>query len=306
MSAWGPGSAPGWGPPPSTVPAGARDVVVGEAVALELRLAKLPSRALALIIDFAVMALPLFGIGVLAGTAASNTDEALGAAILLVSLVSVVFGYPVLCETLSRGRSPGKAALGLRVVREDGGPVQFRHALTRALLGILDFYALFGTVAVVVSLGSAKGKRLGDLLAGTVVIRERVPKSNAPPAVMPPHLAAWAATLPVSRLPDVLALEARQVIGRLEELEPEIGESLSRQLAEEMLVALGTSAPGGSDPVSVLSAVLAERRNRELARAGIFPQQDPVGWGPPAAQSWGPPQATWGAPPPPAPAGGQP
>ncbi|HUR73435.1 MAG TPA: RDD family protein, partial [Sporichthya sp.] len=212
MSAWGPGT-PGWGPsPPAPVP-GARDVVTGEAVALELRLAKVPSRALALFIDLALMAIPLFGVGVLAAVAASSTDAALGAAILLVSLVSVVIGYPVLFETLSRGRSPGKATMGLRVVRDDGGPVRFRHALTRALVGVLvDFNPLLvGAVGVLVSLASAKGKRVGDMLAGTVVIRERVPKSTAAPAVMPPHLAGWAATLPVSRLPDTLALEARQV-----------------------------------------------------------------------------------------------
>jgi uncharacterized RDD family membrane protein YckC len=289
-------------------------VVIGEAVALELRLAKVPSRALGLFIDLGLMAIPLFGIGLLAALAASNTDEALGAAIVLVSLVSVVIGYPVLFETLSRGRSPGKAAMGLRVVRDDGGPVRFRHALTRALLGVLvDFNPLLvGAVGVLVSLGSAKGKRVGDMLAGTVVIRERVPRSTATPAMMPPHLAGWASTLPVSRLPDTLALEARQVVSRLEELDPEIGESLSRQLADEVLAALGTTAPGGTDPVSVLSAVLAERRNRDLARAGISPHQGPPGWGPPqptwgapppVPQTWGapPPQPVWGAPAQPAP-----
>ena len=295
MSAWGPGSAPGWGPPPATAPVGARDVVTGEAVALELRLAKLPSRALALFLDLLLMAIPLFGIGVLASVAASSTDEALGAAIVLVSLVGVVIGYPVLFETLSRGRSPGKAALGLRVVRDDGGPVRFRHALVRALVGVLvDFNPLLvGAVGVLTSLGSAKGKRVGDMLAGTVVIRERVPTNTAPPAEMPPHLAGWASTLPVSRLPDTLALEARQVISRLHELDPEIGTALSRQLADEVLAALGTTPPGGSDPVSLLSAVLAERRNRELARAGAAAQPGVPSWGPPP-----PPPPTWGSPPP--------
>jgi uncharacterized RDD family membrane protein YckC len=279
-------------------------VVTGEAVALELRLAKVPSRALGIFIDLALMAVPLFVIGVLAALAASNTDDALGAAIILVSLVSVVIGYPVLFETLSRGRSPGKAALGLRVVRDDGGPVRFRHALTRALVGVLvDFNPiLVGAVGVLVSLGSAKGKRVGDMLAGTVVIRERVPKTTAAPAVMPPHLAGWAASLPVTRLPDALALEARQVVARQEELEPEIAASLSRQLADEVLASLGTAAPGGADPVSVLSAVLAERRNRELAGAGITGPGDwsaaPAAWGgAPQQPAWGPPPGTWGPPP---------
>lgn len=305
----------GWGAPPTGPLVGARDVVTGEAVALELRLAKVPSRALALFLDLALMAIPLFAVAVLSLLAASNTDDALGSAIVLVSLIAVVFGYPILFETLSRGRSPGKAALGLRVVRDDGGPVRFRHALTRALVGVLvDFNPiLVGAIGVLTSLASSKGKRVGDMLAGTVVIRERVPKTNTPPALMPPHLAHWAATLPVTRLPDTLALEARQVVGRLGELDPEIGEALSRQLADEVLAALGTYAPSGTDPVAVLSAVLAERRTRELARAGFAPTwgPPPPGWGTPAPgwgeaapgsesppPAWVAPPPAWGGPPP--------
>jgi uncharacterized RDD family membrane protein YckC len=286
----------------------------------------LPSRALALFLDLGLMGITLFVVAVLALLAASNTDDALGAAIFLVSVIAVVIGYPVAFETLSRGRSPGKAALGLRVVRDDGGPVRFRHALTRALIGVLvDFNPLLiGAIGVLTSLASSKGKRVGDMLAGTVVLRERVPATKTPPALMPPHLAQWAAGLPVTRLPDALALEARQVLGRLDELEPEIGEALSRQLADEILVSLGVSAPGGSDPIALLSAVLAERRNRELARAGFppgpwgpppgspppgsFPAVAPGG-GPPPAATWGqppPPRSTWGQPPPPQPTWGQP
>jgi uncharacterized RDD family membrane protein YckC len=305
---------------PTAPPVGSRDVVVGEAVALELRLAKVPSRALAILIDFGLILVILLPVGTLAGVAAGATDEALGAAILLVTLVSVIMGYPVLFETLTRGRSPGKMALGLRVVRDDGGPVRFRHALVRALVQIVDFFILVGAVGVIASLGSAKGKRLGDMLAGTVVIRERVPGSTATPAVMPPHLAGWASTLPVTRLPDTLALEARQVVSRQQELDPDIAASLSRQLADEVLAALGTHAPGGTDPVSVLSAVLAERRNRDLARAGIagpgpgawgppgawgsfqYQPPPPSGWAPPPS-GWAPPPSGW-APPPPVPAWG--
>ncbi len=230
--------------------------------------------------------------------AASNTDAALGAAIVLVSLVSVIIGYPVLFETLSRGRSPGKAAMGLRVVRDDGGPVRFRHALTRALVGVLvDFNPLLvGAVGVVVSLSSAKGKRVGDMLAGTVVIRERVPTSTAVAGRRCRR--TWPAgprrcRCPACRTPWPWR-PARWSAG-WRNSSPRSAQSLSRQLAEEVLAALGTTAPGGTDPVSILSAVLAERRTRDLARAGIAPQQGPAGWGQPQP-AWGAPQPTWGAP----------
>src|SRR5438270_6279071 len=108
----------------STPMPGARDVVTGEAVALELRLAKVPSRALALLIDLALLAVPLTGVAILSAMIGSNTDDAAAAAIGLASGVLVVLGYPIAFETLNGGRSPGKMALGLRVVRDDGGPIR--------------------------------------------------------------------------------------------------------------------------------------------------------------------------------------
>ena len=106
-------------------------------------------------------------------------------------------GYPLLWETLTRGRSPGKYAMGLRVVRTDGGPIVFRHALARALAGfIVDFglLSLFtGLIGIVVSASTARGQRIGDLLAGTVVVRERLPRTGLESLPPPdPGLAAWA------------------------------------------------------------------------------------------------------------------
>ena len=96
-------------------------------------------------------------------------EGSLALTLILVFLVLILVGYPVLLETLSRGRSLGKLAVGLRVVRVDGGPIRFRHALTRGLAGfVIDFWALgvFGAVAVVVSLCSSDGRRVGDFLGG--------------------------------------------------------------------------------------------------------------------------------------------
>jgi uncharacterized RDD family membrane protein YckC len=258
----------------STSTPGARDVVTGEAVALELRLAKVPSRALALLIDLALLAIPLIGVAILAGVIGSPTDDAAAAAIGLASGVLVVLGYPIAFETLNGGRSPGKMALGLRVVRDDGGPIRFRHALWRAVVGVfVDFDPIaLGAVGLITSLCSSRGKRVGDYLAGTVVIRERIPVSVAPPAYMPPHLAGWAATLPVGRIPDELALQARQVLGRLGQLDPVMAAHWTTSLAGEVMAALGQAAPPDIDPTTLLTAVLAERRNRELARAGWVPQ----------------------------------
>ncbi|RSM37254.1 RDD family protein [Amycolatopsis balhimycina DSM 5908] len=247
------------------------ELVTGEAVVLDLRVAKLASRALAMALDVLVQFALLFGSFMVLAIALPEIDEALGLAILLVLLVLIMVGYPVVFETLSRGRSLGKLAVGLRVVRVDGGPIRFRHALVRGLAGfIVDFWTLglFGAVAVIVSLCSSDGRRVGDFLAGTLVVRERVPESAGYAAIaMPPGLEGWAAQLDLTRLPDDLALASRQFLGRFGQLRPEASHALGWGLAQQVGNALGTQVPPGVPPWAFLAAVLAERRNRDHARA---------------------------------------
>jgi uncharacterized RDD family membrane protein YckC len=265
------------------------ELVTGEAVVLDLRVAKLASRALAMALDVLIQFALLFGAFMVLAIALPEIDEALGVAILLVLLVLVMIGYPVVFETLSRGRSLGKLAVGLRVVRVDGGPIRFRHALVRGLAGfVVDFWTLglFGAVAVIVSLCSSDGRRVGDFLAGTLVVRERVPESAGYPAIaMPPGLEGWAAQLDLTRLPDDLALASRQFLGRFGQLRPEASHALGWGLAEQVGNALGTPVPPGVPPWAFLAAVLAERRNRDHARAfhAFGAGQAPApGWGYPA------------------------
>lgn len=249
---------------------------------LELRLARLASRGLAFAID-AIVQLAILVVGLIVVIAAGPDDGALRAAILLTMLVLVRVGYPVLFETLSRGRTPGKGVFGLRVVRDDGGPIRFRHALTRGLAGaIVDFGPVFvwGAVGLGVSLASEKSKRVGDFLAGTVVVMERAPDDPAPNIVMPPPLAPWAAQLDLSGLTDDLALAVRQYLGRYDSLRPDARDGLGFSLAQEMAGRIGAPLPPGVPPWAYLMAVLAERRNR--AYPAVPPQQDQGPFAPPS------------------------
>ena len=265
------------------------ELVTGEAVVLDLHVAKLASRALAMALDVLVQFVLVLGSFFVLVLAIPEADEALAVTLVLVFLVLIMVGYPVLFETLSRGRSLGKLAVGLRVVRVDGGPIRFRHALVRGLAGfVVDFWTLglFGAVAVIVSLCSSDGRRVGDFLAGTLVVRERVPESAGYPAIaMPPGLEGWAAQLDLTRLPDDLALASRQFLGRFSRLRPEAAHALGWRLAEQVGNALGTRVPPGVPPWAFLAAVLAERRNRDHARAfhAFGAGQAPApGWGYPA------------------------
>ncbi|GLY51782.1 hypothetical protein Lesp01_54380 [Lentzea sp. NBRC 102530] len=195
-------------------------------------------------------------------------DDALQTALSLTLAVLVIIGYPTLVESLSRGRSLGKLVMGLRVVRDDGGAIRFRHALVRALGGFfVDFWALGfgGATALFVSLFSPQGKRVGDYLAGTIVIHTRVPRQEVELAVMPPQLAEWASGLDLSQLPEELVLATRQYLSRYGDLNEQARWDLGARLANDVGVAIRSPRVEHTHPHPYLSAVLAERRRRALA-----------------------------------------
>lgn len=264
------------------------DLVSGEAVLLDLQLATFPSRALAKLIDMALQFVLLVGVVLLVFQADIDNDAA--SAILLVLYIGVIVGYPLLWESLGNGRTLGKLVLGLRVVRDDGGSARFRHALVRALVGVVEIWMVSGTIAILTSLASSKGKRVGDHLAGTVVVRERVPQRAAPVMPMPPALAGWAAGLELSRLPDHLALAARQMLSRGYDLGPTARMQMAQQVAYDVSRYVSPPPPPGCPPEAYLAAVLAERRRREIARLPK-PTQPPYVQPPPQAPLQPSPQA---------------
>ncbi len=282
--------------------------VTGEAVALDLRIAQFPSRTLGLALDLLVQFVALLAMLWLASNVAAQVDEAAAAAISLVSVVLVIVGLPTLVETLTRGRSLGKLATGLRVVRDDGGPVRFRHSFVRALFMIVDFWISAGSVGLISSLASQRGKRLGDHFAGTVVVRERVPQRvrlDQHVYSMPPSLEAWAASLDLTRLPDLSALQARQLLSRARDMDPAVRATMGAQLAAEFSAYVAPPPPAGTPPEVYLGAVLTERLRRaartppgSTAPTTSASTARPVGAAPPVA----PPAGSWPAPAAPAPA----
>ena len=99
---------------------------------------------------------------------------------------------------------------------------------------MVEIWLTFGSVALIASLASSQGRRLGDYLGGTVVVHERVPVRASPMAAMPPQLAGWAAGLDLSRVPDDLALAARQFLARAHELSPPVRDEMGASLASAL------------------------------------------------------------------------
>ena len=276
------------------------EVVTGEAVVLELPVASFPGRLLALIIDLilqsAIGLLALIGISLLV----SRLNGDYLAAILVGGYLFITVVYATLWETMTRGKTPGKMALGLRVVGDDGSPERFRQALVRSLVGLIEIYS-FAPVALITSIVSAKGKRLGDVFAGTYVLQERMPERAALPpvfAVVPPPLTVWAQSLQLSALSDQTADAASSYLRRFAELTPQARETLGIQLANAVAAEVSPPPPPGTPPPAYLAAVLAVRRDRDPARARANPPLPSV---PPP-----PPRTVPLVPPPPPPAVWQP
>ncbi|GHE11676.1 RDD family protein [Streptomyces alanosinicus] len=244
------------------------ELVTGEAVALELRPAKLPSRALAVLLDLVVAVIGYVVVTTAVVMSTASLDDAAQVALSIATFLLVLVGGPIAVETLSHGRSLGKLAFGLRVVRDDGGPIRFRHALVRGAVGVVEILLSFGVIACIASLVSERGRRLGDVFAGTLVVRERIPTGRTgfvPPP--PPWLAGRFAELDMSAVPDGLWLAVRQYLTRMGQLDPQVSLGMAQRLAADLAARTGASVPHDLPAAAFLAAVLHERQSREARRA---------------------------------------
>jgi uncharacterized RDD family membrane protein YckC len=240
------------------------DLVTGEAVTLELPPASLGTRLVSGVIDVIVEGVLLFVGFITVGLLA--TDEALYAVGAIITFVGALVLFPTTMETLTRGKSIGKYAVGTRTVRDDAGPISFHHAFIRSLVGVVEIFVLYGVPALVTALVNSRGKRLGDLVAGTYVVRDKVGLVLPAPVPMPPHLAQWAHAADIAPLPEGLAISIRQFLGRGADLSPDAWRSLVVRLADSTMRYVAPPPPPGTSPEQFLAAVAAERRERDRGR----------------------------------------
>ncbi|MFC0674480.1 RDD family protein [Brachybacterium hainanense] len=243
-------------------------LITGEAVLLDLLPASFATRMVSAIID-GVLQLILFAamtVGTALAAARGGLDDGFVAAALLLAGVLAWIGYPVLCELLLHGRSPGRLVMGTRVVREDGGPVHLRQSILRAVMAMFEIWSTSGALALTTSVIDRRSRRLGDMLAGTLVMQERLRAPIPRREQVPPDLADWAATADVGRLPLTLAQEIRGFLPRAGALVPESRRIRSRDLLQRTLPSVSPPPPPGTDPEDFLRAVIAERSRRDEVR----------------------------------------
>lgn len=242
------------------------EMITGDAVTLAVPPAALGWRILGGAIDLLVLVGWQFLLFWSVGSVLDGRSEALIGAAITVLEVFLLVGWVAGFETISGGRSPGKLICGTRVVRDDGGPITVRHALTRALIGSVELYAFSAVPAFLSAIFSRRHQRLGDRLAGSYVVRDRTSWMPTAAAQMPPRLRDWAARADLERIPAQEVIWCRQFLNRRETLHPQARARGARHLVLRIAPWILPAPPTATDE-EILSAVLAERYRREMVRS---------------------------------------
>lgn len=226
-------------------------IATPEGVNVDLTLAGIGSRFIASLIDTTIKLAVWFGFAVFlfGGTALLGGGEvdAIGAALFFVISFLIWFAYDVLFESLASGRTPGKRWTGLRVVRMGGRPVGFVASAIRNIVRIVDFLPSFYLVGMIAMVASRTNQRLGDLAAGTVVVREKpvptapqeAPPLTPPPPVMPLEIETWDVSAVTA--PELATI--RRFLERRAELTPQARFHLAQELATKVQAKVAGAPP---------------------------------------------------------------
>ncbi|MGV9187154.1 RDD family protein [Arcanobacterium canis] len=207
-------------------------ITTGDGVALELPPATVLSRMLSGVIDYSLLFIVLCGVMIsLSVTDVVNFNAPQSKAASIVALATVMLFIPALVTALTNGRSLGKLVTRTQVVRADGGAITFREAILRSLVGIAEIWLTCGTLATIVSALSRTGNRMGDFLAGTLVIRRLSPTAAAGQFVCPPEIEQWSSIAQVHGAPASLINDATEHLTIMNKLDPHTRAQRSQTLA---------------------------------------------------------------------------
>ena len=248
------------GGPPAT------GIVTPEAVLLEFETAGVASRTVAELLDLGVqlggLGVVLFAVSFLGSVGGGGEVAAVVVALLAFFLALV--GYPAAMETFWNGRTLGKAAMGLRVVTREGAPERFRHAAIRSMIGLVEIYLLLGIPAVISIVTSRRDQRLGDLVAGTLVLRQRAARRAAPPVAfgVPWNWDGYVQSLDVSPITDEQYGVVRAVLLRLGELTPAARWQVTTEVATAVAGQMRIPVPVEVAPEMFLTCVATAYQRR--------------------------------------------
>lgn len=238
--------------------------ITPEAVRLRADAAGVGSRSIALMVDLVIQAVML--VPILLGFLLDGLAGMAETAVFSLFVLTVVWGYFPLFEWLRGGQTPGKRVQGIRVVRTSGEPAGFAPVMVRNLLRIIEVYAL-PFVALIAMFVTARSQRLGDLAAGTMVVRDRAMPLPAPTAMAPPD--AGATALDTSALTEPEYAVLRTFLARRDGLDPAARQRLAAGLAARLRQQVGPMAEPHARLAdeTLIQAAVRSYRSRYAARA---------------------------------------
>lgn len=228
-----------------------------EGVALELILAGLGSRFLARLLDTLIQIGLIIALAI--GVAVFRSRGWLQA-ITIVLVFLIIFAYDIVFETLNHGRTIGKHAAGIRVVGRSGEPVRFLASAVRNIARVLDFLPVFYLVGTISIIATARDQRVGDLAAGTLVMRDRFPgltRSIAPITVAADAVATW----DVSAVGAAELHAVRQFLDRRLDLNWPARNYFAVDLAQRLAPKVA-GIPPNSHPEYVLEGIVVAKQGR--------------------------------------------
>ena len=235
-----------------------------EQIAIEFPLAGIGSRFLAIAVDMLIQFVSWFLLALMANFLLPDLSKYWPsawnwtAAILMLVFFTLYWGYYALFETLWKGQTPGKRLAGIRVIKDTGRPVAAYEAVARNLLRVVDQIPGMYAVGIITMFLNKKSKRIGDFVAGTVVVHERKHDSglffNTPAQTRK-------AVLDVSKLSNRELEVIETFLARRLDLQPELRRSTAERLAQRISEKLGKPAETGTDHEDFLEAVAKELRD---------------------------------------------
>lgn len=151
------------------------EIITTQNVVLQYELAGLKDRAMAFLLDSLVIVIAFLVLVTLGVAFVRGSDS--GAAIVVFILMGIFMFYSLLFETLNKGQTIGKMALRIQVIKVAGGKITFSDYVARWVFRLIDIYFSMGAIASILVVSSAKGQRIGDLVANTAVVKT-MPRMN--------------------------------------------------------------------------------------------------------------------------------
>ena len=250
-------------------------IVTPEHVELTFELAGVGSRFIALVLDtlltaavFTIISLACYFIAIITpDMVRGNVSPWLFAIFTLVTF-ALIAGYNIYFEAVKNGQTPGKRAVGIRVIRDTGHPVDFRSALLRNLMRIVDMLPGAYTVGFITMFASPQYRRLGDMVAGTLVVKTHPKALQAFNHTQETESVDETARLPESVYPNLSAITrddyraVRHLLDRRSELDENIVSSLATNMAYSLAVKLNADTADIGDPILFLQGLGAEWEKR--------------------------------------------